>query len=191
MEERITPNANILENLFNLYNMQLFDFSLETPTFIINNSKTIIGNFRYEYIGQNDNSIVIEISGRYRYTMYQLLSILIHEMLHYYLSAVYHLNTANHDKIFMDMADKLNESNDFHITPTIDLTDYERIKTKSSMNKLCDWLFDYSKKTLPTIQKLLATLHLLIKVINNEKKENELFMTDNRQRNNGKREEEK
>lgn len=66
--------------------------------------------------------------------MYQLLSILIHEMLHYYLSAVYHLNTANHDKIFMDMADKLNESNDFHITPTIDLTDYERIKTKSSMN---------------------------------------------------------
>ena len=48
MEERITPNANILENLFNLYNMQLFDFSLETPTFIINNSKTIIGNFRYE-----------------------------------------------------------------------------------------------------------------------------------------------
>ena len=74
MEERITPNANILENLFNLYNMQLFDFSLETPTFIINNSKTIIGNFRYEYIGQNDNSIVIEISGRYRYTMYQLLS---------------------------------------------------------------------------------------------------------------------
>ena len=168
MEERITPNANILENLFNLYNMQLFDFSLETPTFIINNSKTIIGNFRYEYIGQNDNSIVIEISGRYRYTMYQLLSILIHEMLHYYLSAVYHLNTANHDKIFMDMADKLNESNDFHITPTIDLTDYERIKTKSSMNKLCDWLFDYSKKTLPTIQKLLVTLHLLIKVTNNE-----------------------
>lgn len=90
MEERITPNANILENLFNLYNMQLFDFLLETPTFIINNSKTIIGNFRYEYIGQNDNSIVIEISGRYRYTMYQLLSILIHEMLHYYFSAVYH-----------------------------------------------------------------------------------------------------
>lgn len=39
------------------------------------------------------------------------------------------------------MADKLNESNDFHITPTIDLTDYERIKIKSSMNKLCDWLF--------------------------------------------------
>lgn len=141
MEERITPNANILENLFNLYNMQLFDFSLETPTFIINNSKTIIGNFRYEYIGQNNNSIVIEISGRYKYTMYQLLSILIHEMLHYYLSAVYHLNTANHDKIFMDMADKLNESNDFHITPTIDQTDYERIKSKSSMNKLCDWLF--------------------------------------------------
>ena len=141
MEKRITPNANILENLFNLYNMQLFNFSLETPTFIINNSKTIIGNFRYEYIGQNDNSIVIEISGRYRYTMYQLLSILIHEMLHYYLSAVYHLNTTNHDKIFMDMADKLNESNDFHITPTIDLTDYERIKSKSSMNKLCDWLF--------------------------------------------------
>ena len=34
--------------------------------------------------------------------MYQLLSILIHEMLHYYLSAVYHLNTANHDKIFME-----------------------------------------------------------------------------------------
>lgn len=62
-------------------------------------------------------------------------------MLHYYLSAVYHLNTTNHDKIFMDMADKLNESNDFHITPTIDLTDYERIKSKSSMNKLCDWLF--------------------------------------------------
>ena len=28
-------------------------------------------------------------------------------------------------------------------------------------------------------------------IINNEKKENELFMTDNRQRNNGKREEEK
>ena len=112
MEERITPNANILENLFNLYNMQLFDFSLETPTFIINNSKTIIGNFRYEYIGQNDNSIVIEICGRYRYTMYQLLSILIHEMLHYYLSAVYHLN------IQVSQAQKLKELKELSL-PTV------------------------------------------------------------------------
>ena len=31
------PNVNILENLFNFYNMKLFDYSLETPTFMINN----------------------------------------------------------------------------------------------------------------------------------------------------------
>ena len=142
MEERITPNANILENLFNFYNMQLFDYSLETPTFMVNNSKTIIGNFRYDYIGQNDHSIIIEVSGKYRYTMYQLSSILVHEMLHYYLSAIYHLNTANHDCNFITMAEKLNsENDDFNITPLIDLRDYEPIEEKSTLSKVCSWLF--------------------------------------------------
>ena len=142
MEERITPNANILENLFIFYNMQLFDYSLETPTFMVNNSNTVIGNFRYDYIGQNDHSIIIEVSGKYRYTMYQLSSILVHEMLHYYLSAVYHLDTANHDYNFINMAEKLNsENDDFNITPLIDLTDYEKIEEKSTLSKVCGWLF--------------------------------------------------
>lgn len=142
MEKRITPNANILENLFNFYNMQLFDYSLETPTFMVNNSKTVIGNFRYDYIGQNDHSIIIEVSGKYRYTMYQLSSILVHEMLHYYLSAIYHLNTANHDCNFISMAEKLNsENDDFNITPLIDLRDYEPIEEKSTLSKVCSWLF--------------------------------------------------
>lgn len=142
MEKRITPNANILENLFNFYNMQLFDYSLETPTFMVNNSKTVIGNFRYDYIGQNDHSIIIEVSGKYRYTMYQLSSILVHEMLHYYLSAIYHLNTANHDCNFINMAEKLNSKNDdFNITPLIDLRDYEPIEEKSTFSKVCNWLF--------------------------------------------------
>ena len=142
MEKRITPNANILENLFNFYNMQLFDYSLETPTFMVNNSKTVIGNFRYDYIGQNDHSIIIEVSGKYRYTMYQLSSILVHEMLHYYLSAIYHLDTANHDCNFINMAEKLNsENDDFNITPLIDLRDYEPIEEKSTFSKVCSWLF--------------------------------------------------
>lgn len=142
MEKRITPNANILENLFNFYNMQLFDYSLETPTFMVNNSKTVIGNFRYDYIGQNDHSIIIEVSGKYKYTMYQLSSILVHEMLHYYLSAIYHLNTANHDCNFINMAEKLNsENDDFNITPLIDLRDYEPIEEKSTFSKVCNWLF--------------------------------------------------
>lgn len=141
-EERITPNVNILENLFNLYNMQLFDFSLETPTFIINNSKIVIGDFRYDYIGQNDHSVIIEVSGKYKYTMYQLSSILVHEMIHYYLSVRYHLNTANHGSSFINMAEKLNsENDDFNITPLIDLRDYEPIKKKSILSKVCSWLF--------------------------------------------------
>lgn len=142
MEKRIIPNANILEGLFDFYNMQLFDYSLETPTFMVNNSKTVIGNFRYDYIGQNDHSIIIEVSGKYRYTMYQLSSILVHEMLHYYLSAIYHLNTANHDCNFITMAEKLNsENDDFNITPLIDLRDYEPIEEKSTLSKVCSWLF--------------------------------------------------
>ena len=142
MEKRITPNVNILEGLFDFYNMQLFDFSLETPTFMINNSKTMIGSFRYDYIGQNDHSIIIEVSGKYRYTMYQLSSILVHKMLHYYLSAIYHLDTANHDCNFINMAEKLNsENDDFNITPLIDLRDYEPIEEKSTLNKVCSWLF--------------------------------------------------
>ena len=141
-EERITPNVNILENLFNLYNMKLFDFSLETPTFIINNSKTVIGDFRYDYIGQNDHSVIIEVSGKYKYTMYQLSSILVQEMIHYYLSVRYHLNTANHGSSFINMAEKLNsENDDFNITPLIDLRDYEPIEKKSILSKVCSWLF--------------------------------------------------
>ena len=142
MKRRITPNVNILENLFNFYNMKLFDYSLETPTFMINNSKTTIGSFTYDYIGQNDHSAIIEVSGKYRYTMYQLSSILVHEMLHYYLSAIYHLNTANHDSSFINMADKLNsENDDFKITPLIDLRDCEPIEEKSTFSKVCSWLF--------------------------------------------------
>lgn len=140
-EHKITPNVYILENLFKNYNKRLFNNSLAMPTFKISNSKTIIGNFIYDYIGQNDNSIIIEISGRYKYTTYQLLSILVHEMIHYYMSAVEGINTENHGADFIRMADMVNENGNFHVTPLIDLSAYEAAQDNSSIGKICNWLF--------------------------------------------------
>lgn len=140
-ESKIIPNEYILTNLFNIYNMRMFNGVLATPTFQITNSKYQLGTFRYSYIGQTDNTIIIEISGMYKYTKYQLLSVLVHEMIHYYMSAVKYANTVNHGYDFLYMANQLNKSYEFHITPTIDLTDFEKIEGKSIMSRLFDWLF--------------------------------------------------
>ena len=66
--------------------------------------------------------------------MYQLLSILIHEMIHYNLS-VHGINSFNHGKEFMEIANVLNMTNEFHITKKIDISEYERVEKKSILEK--------------------------------------------------------
>ena len=127
-------SIDVMRMLFSTYNTEFFNGELAMPRFNITNSLSKVGNFKYDYIGQNDSNITIEISGRFNYTMYQLLSILIHEMIHYYLS-VHGINSSNHGKEFMEIANVLNMTNEFHVTKKIDISEYERVEKKSILEK--------------------------------------------------------
>lgn len=134
---KVKLSIELLRMLFSTYNSQFFDNELAMPRFKITNSLFRVGNFKYDYIGQNDSKITIEISGRYNYTMYQLLSILIHEMIHYHLS-VNGINSSNHGKEFMEIAETLNLTDEFSVTRKIDLTDYEKANKKGTISKIMD-----------------------------------------------------
>lgn len=131
---KVSLSIGLLRELFAEYNTKFFCDELAMPRFKITNSIFYVGKFKYDYIGQNDSNITIEINGRYNYTMYQLLSVLIHEMIHYHLS-VNGINSSNHGKEFMEVANTLNLTDEFHVTKKIDLSNYEEIERKGLIDK--------------------------------------------------------
>ena len=126
MQERLIPTIYMLEKLFAEYNSKLFGNELSMPRFELSHSKRELGRFTCNVTGRNHygGDEIIMISTRYRYTRYQLLSVLVHEMVHYYL-ATKGISPAKHGKDFKQMAAKLNQCGEFVISKNIDTTDYE------------------------------------------------------------------
>ncbi len=107
--------------LFNDFNEAYFGNILPMPSFRIMHSVNLLGYFSYVPGSMPGTTEVIEMSDFYDYTGDQLRDILVHEMIHYYLSYVGEEIQPTHGRAFMNMARRLNRTYGMNVTPTIDL----------------------------------------------------------------------
>lgn len=107
--------------LFNDFNEAYFGNILPMPSFRIMHSVNLLGYFSYVPGSMPGTTEVIEMSDFYDYTGDQLRDILVHEMIHYYLSYVGKEICPSHGRAFMNMARRLNRTYGMNVTPTIDL----------------------------------------------------------------------
>jgi predicted SprT family Zn-dependent metalloprotease len=117
--------------MFRNYNEKYFDNILPMPDIEITSSFKYFGLFTSEI--ENDTTVnpLIQISGQYDYKPAQIRDILIHEMIHYYLTYNGVEIDELHGKEFHRLAKMFNKQYGMHITATIDESKYKRRKGSS------------------------------------------------------------
>lgn len=112
---------------------------LPIPDFFVIHSYKYSGKFEWVYPGPRAllKKKAIGISDYWDYTEEQFRDILVHEMLHYYVT--YNRidrNDREHGEAWKKMAAEFNEKYGLHITEKIDVANIQRNKTKSIL-KYC------------------------------------------------------
>ena len=119
----MTPTVDYLRKRFTEFNAAYFGGRLGEPQFLLSNSRTRLGVFRYKtrfgwLTGRAKmKSPAIVISTYYDMTAYDADNIILHEMIHYYIAANRLRDTAAHGRVFREIADRLNSSGgwDIHV----------------------------------------------------------------------------
>lgn len=137
----VVSKHNII-SLFFTYNNEYFGGVLPMPNLKIRHTYRTLGYF---YCDINDDGSIsnpcIEISDNYDYTEYQLKNILVHEMIHYYLTYMGLDIKCHHGKEFNKMSNEFNKKYGMNITPTIDLSSYTIREGKSQLMFTLSTLF--------------------------------------------------
>jgi hypothetical protein len=126
--------------LFNEYNGAYFGNILPMPSFRIMHSVDTLGYFSYIPGSVPGTTEIIEMSDFYDYTESQLRDVLVHEMIHYYLSYIGVEIYPSLGHAFMNVAQRLNRTYGMNVTPTIDLKKYKPRYNTSFLQRLYFWL---------------------------------------------------
>lgn len=122
---RFNAEPITMEMSFDAYNDEIFSNRLPTPRFKAIHSTTYFGKFNTYRIGDYGKTVTICMSDMYLYTQVQFASIMVHEMIHYYLS-MNGINSARHGKEFMEMAEWVNKNFGLNVTARINTSEYDR-----------------------------------------------------------------
>lgn len=119
-----------ITKLFRKYNAAIFNNELPLPQFQLLKSFRICGRFSCKKpIGKRRlKGQRIEISCYYEWQEEELVNVLLHEMLHYYLAFKHLDNNITHGELFIDYAKTINEKYNCRITEKIDCSKFKRTK---------------------------------------------------------------
>ena len=114
-----------IKKLFIEYNGLYFNAELPLCEIRVSSHHRYYGLFQYRRNSQNKAVCKsITISDLFDYTEENLRSVLVHEMIHYYLMWNGEDVNGTHGEAFLGMAEMFNKKFKLNITPTIDMTDY-------------------------------------------------------------------
>ena len=120
--------TDILADRFAKYNKLYFDDELPTPDFFLLKSYSKLGMFRFIEIRSRRTIkyVKILISCYYDWTEEQLRSVLVHEMIHYYVERNYfHNGQPQHGELFTNKMNELNEK--YHLNIEV-VTNIDKLK---------------------------------------------------------------
>ncbi|WP_304286883.1 SprT-like domain-containing protein [Porphyromonas uenonis] len=116
--------TDILADRFAKYNKLYFDDELPTPDFFLLKSYSKLGMFRFIEIRSRRKIkyVKILISCYYDWTEKQLRSVLVHEMIHYYVEYKhFHNGQPQHGELFTNKMNELNKKYHLNIEVVYDI----------------------------------------------------------------------
>lgn len=140
------------EKWFSYYNEKFFNGELPTPTFVLIETKTILGQFqccrRLDAFANPYRQFFIRMSQYYDRPEHDLQETLVHEMIHYFISYKNIDDNGAHGHKWKSMADAINSKSDFHISRTTSVSGCKRSKDVAEKKKSpCTkaYMFAYKK----------------------------------------------
>ena len=132
-----------IEFLFNRCNEKYFLEGLPRPAFKVFHKKDVFARFECR-IGSNGylTDPVIMVTDRYDFTEEQQISLVMHEMIHYYLAWTKKDKRITHGKEFKKMMDDFNRREGLNIQITYDPRQFVEIKGGGFLKKAVKWLLD-------------------------------------------------
>lgn len=139
----ITPK--LLKEKFIEYNNIYFNSELPLCKFLTHESYKLLGKFSFRTNKWNKKITYkrLSISSLYDWEDIDLKNVIVHEMIHYYLAYKYHLidGQLNHDKDFMNYAEKLNKEYGLKITVKTKCYDFKLAPGASKIGRFFATLF--------------------------------------------------
>lgn len=128
--------AKIIEQKFREYNKMYFDNDLPTPRFGLLKSYKTCGYFSCsKIIGKRRlKGQLLEISEYYDWDEEELKSVIVHEMIHYYLAYKHIDNELSHGDAFKKMANEMNEKYNMKISEKVDCSKFKKTKNAPSFS---------------------------------------------------------
>lgn len=111
-------NIQFLSDRFARFNKILFKEPLPTPQMHISSAKSFMGQFRAEKHGFAGSSVTyhLTLSNRYDLPEEELEDIVIHEMIHFFISHSKVRDTSSHGQAFRQIMNEINRRFNRHIT---------------------------------------------------------------------------
>lgn len=116
----MTPDREMMAAWFDEFNRNYFDNSLPVPRLSCGKSRTRLGTMSCRRqrtpAGWRSYDYSIRLSTYYELSEQELRTVLLHEMIHYYIAYKGICDNAPHGRVFRTIMDKLNTQYGWHIT---------------------------------------------------------------------------
>lgn len=95
---------------FETLNQRYFKSQLPPPAFRLTRARTYLGNMRWkeDRLRHRRYDFVLTMSTLYDYGEKEMMSVMLHEMIHYYIAYNWIKDTSPHGQVFRGIMDKLN-----------------------------------------------------------------------------------
>ena len=109
----MTLTVDLLQQWFRQFNETYFDGILPMPVLLLSKTRSRLGSIRYRrrrHLFHNDcDNVTIRISTYYESTEHEFQSVLLHEMIHYYIAYKDIHDTSSHGRVFREIMNRLNK----------------------------------------------------------------------------------
>lgn len=135
-------DLNTIPKVFSECNKKYFNHELKTPRFGVLHSFNTCAKFGYRKGTKNPKLATISISDYYDYNEDEFESLMVHEMIHYYLAFTGKDTKVTHGTKFMEMAERLNNEYGLKVDKKVDASKFKRTENAPKYKGLMKFFFD-------------------------------------------------
>lgn len=120
---------NTMPDMFSECNKKYFNSSLPIPRYDLIHKTSILARFVYNPNKKGKHPIkwqIIKFSDCFDFPDDVFRDIMVHEMIHYYIAWNGIKDNKSHGKVFMQMANELNEKYGLHVTKNYDASQFDK-----------------------------------------------------------------
>ena len=141
----MVADFNTMPKVFSECNRKFFNHELPNPKFGLMNKLHVLARFKF-LKDKNNNKKPLKVkeiifSDCYDFNEEDFINLMVHEMIHYYIAWNRIKDNSEHGKVFMSIANDLNDKYGLNVTKRIDASSFVKTDNAPKYNGLLSILF--------------------------------------------------